>query len=144
LSFFAAKIIGGKMANREKELRQRYGVAKFVERAHPRFLLNLPVEYYPATSNSQGKGYTGNASEGGLIVHLGRPLEVGDLVKLRLFFSSGPGTNSVNAVEMVSQVIWMEKLKDSEYRCGIKFVDISAEDMNKLSSFLKNLSPLSH
>jgi c-di-GMP-binding flagellar brake protein YcgR len=132
------------MANREKELRQRYGVAKFVERAHPRFLLNLPVEYYPATSNAQGKGYTGNASEGGLIVHLGRPLEVGDLVKLRLFFSSDRGMNSVNTVEMVSQVIWMEKLKDSEYRCGIKFVDISAEDMNKLSSFLKNLSPLSH
>jgi len=132
------------MANREKELRQGYGVAKFVERAHPRFLLNLPVEYYPATSNLQGQGYTGNASEGGLIVYLGRHLEVGDLVKLRLFFSSGPGMNSVNTVEMVSQVIWTEQLKDSEYRCGIKFVDISSEDMNKLSSFLKNLSPLSH
>jgi c-di-GMP-binding flagellar brake protein YcgR len=132
------------MANREKELKQRYGVAKFEEKAHPRFLLNLPVEYYPAASNLQGKGYTGDASEGGLIVHLGRHLEVGDLVKLRLFFSTGPGMNSVNTVEMVSQVIWMEKLKDSEYRCGIKFVDISPEDMNKLSSFLKNLSPLSH
>jgi c-di-GMP-binding flagellar brake protein YcgR len=132
------------MANRETESKQRFGVAKFVERAHPRFLLNLPVEYYPAASNIQGKGYTGNASEGGLIVHLRRHLKVGDLLKLRLFFSSGPGMNSVNTVEMVSQVIWTEKLKDSEYRCGIKFVDISPEDMNKLSSFLKNLSPLSH
>jgi c-di-GMP-binding flagellar brake protein YcgR len=132
------------MANREKELKQRFGVAKFVERAHPRFLLNLPVEYYPATSNFQGKGYTGNASEGGMIVYLGRPLEVGDLLKLRVFFSSGPGVDSVNTVEMVSQVIWTEKLRDEEYRCGIKFVDISAEDMNKLSSFLKNLAPISH
>ena len=132
------------MANRENESKQRFGVAKFVERAHPRFLLNLPVEYYPATSNFQGKGYTENASEGGMIVYLGRPLEVGDLLKLRLFFSSGPGVNSVNTVEMVSQVIWTEKLRDEEYRCGIKFVDISAEDMNKLSSFLKNLSPISH
>jgi hypothetical protein len=70
------------MANREKELKERFGVAKFVERAHPRFLLNLPVEYYPATSNIQGKGYTGNASEGGLIVHLRRHLKVGDLLKL--------------------------------------------------------------
>lgn len=140
------------MANREKELKQRFGVAKFVERAHPRFLLNLPVEYYPAAASKkgvagtfiQGKGYTGNASEGGLIVHLRRHLQVGDLLKLRLFFSSGPGMNSVNTVEMVSQVVWTEKLKDSEYRCGIKFVDISPEDMNKLSSFLKNLSPISH
>ena len=132
------------MANQEKELKQRFGVAKFVERAHPRFLLNLPVEYYPATSNIQGKGYTGNASEGGLIVYLRRHLQVGDLLKLRLFFSSGPGMNSVNTVEMVSRVIWTEKLKDEEYRCGIKFVDISPEDMNKLSNFLKNLSPISH
>ncbi len=132
------------MANREKELKQRFGVAKFVERAHPRFLLNLPVEYYPATSDIQGKGYTGNASEGGLIVYLSRHLKVGDLLKLRLFFSSGPGMNSVNTVEMVSKVIWTEKLKDAEYRCGIKFVDISPEDMNKLSTFLKDLSPLSH
>ena len=132
------------MGNREKELNQRFGVAKFVERAHPRFLLNLPVEYYPAKPNPKGKGYTGNASEGGMIVYLGRHLQVGDLLKLRVFFSSGPGANSVNTVEMVSQVIWTEKLRDEEYRCGIKFVDISAEDMNKLSTFLKNLSPLSH
>ena len=132
------------MANQEKELKQHFGIAKFEERAHPRFLLNLPVEYYPAASTTQGKGYTGNASEGGLIVYLGRHLQVGDLLKLRLFFSSGPGMNSVNTVEMVSKVIWTEKLKDAEYRCGIKFVDISPEDMNKLSSFLKNLSPLSH
>jgi c-di-GMP-binding flagellar brake protein YcgR len=143
IDYFGAKN-GGEMANQEKELKQHFGIAKFEERAHPRFLLNLPVEYYPAASTAQGKGYTGNASEGGLIVYLGRHLQVGDLLKLRLFFSSGPGMNSVNTVEMVSQVIWTEKLKDSEYRCGIKFVDISAEDMNKLSSFLKNLSPISH
>ena len=132
------------MANREKELKQRFGVAKFEERAHPRFLLNLPVEYYPAAPKIQGRGYTGNASEGGLIVHLRRHLEVGDLLKLRLFFSSGPGMDNVSTVEMISQVIWTEKLRDEEYRCGIKFVDISAEDMNKLSSFLRNLSPISH
>jgi c-di-GMP-binding flagellar brake protein YcgR len=49
----------------------------------------------------------------------------------------------MNTVETVSQVVWTEKLKDAEYRCGMKFVDISPEDMNKLSSFLKKLSPLS-
>jgi c-di-GMP-binding flagellar brake protein YcgR len=58
-----------------------------------------------------------------------------------LFFASGP---EVNTVETLSQVIWTEKLKDAEYRCGMKFVDISPEDMDKLSSFLKKLSPLSH
>ena len=129
------------MAHREGEIEHHFGVAKFVERAHPRFLLNLPVEYYPAKSNTRRTGHTENASEGGLIVYLRNHFKVGDLLKLRLFFSLGPG---VNTVETLSQVIWTEKLKDAEYRCGMKFVDISSEDLDKLSSFLKKLSPLSH
>ncbi len=129
------------MARLERDIKYRFGVAKFEERAHPRFLLNLPVEYYPAKSNTRRTGHTENASEEGLIVNLRNRFKVGDLLKLRLFFSSGPG---INIVETLSQVIWTEKLKDAEYRCGMKFVDISPEDMDKLSSFLKKLSPLSH
>jgi c-di-GMP-binding flagellar brake protein YcgR len=128
------------MANRGREIKHHFGVAKFEERANPRFLLNLPVEYYPAKSKTRSTGHTENASQGGLIVYLRKHFKVGDLLKLRLFFSSGP---AMNTVETVSQVVWTEKLKDAEYRCGMKFVDISPEDMNKLSSFLKKLSPLS-
>jgi c-di-GMP-binding flagellar brake protein YcgR len=128
------------MANRGREVKHHFGVAKFEERANPRFLLNLPVEYYPAKSKTRNTGHTENASQGGLIVYLRKHFKVGDLLKLRLFFSSGP---AMNTVETVSQVVWTEKLKDAEYRCGMKFVDISPEDMNKLSSFLKKLSPLS-
>ena len=129
------------MANRGRETKHHFGVAKFEERSHPRFLLNLPVEYYPAKSNTRRTGHTENASKGGLIVYLRKHFKVGDLLNLRLFFASGP---EVNTVETLSQVIWTEKLKDAEYRCGMKFVDISPEDMDKLSSFLKKLSPLSH
>jgi c-di-GMP-binding flagellar brake protein YcgR len=129
------------MANREKEMKHHFGVAKFEERANPRFFLNLPVEYYPAKAKTRGKGHTENASAGGLIVYLRKHFKVGDLLKLRVFFSSG---RAMNTVETVSQVVWTEKLKDAEYRCGMKFVDISPEDMDKLSSFLKNLSPVSH
>jgi c-di-GMP-binding flagellar brake protein YcgR len=102
--------------------------------------LNLPVEYYPAKSKTLRKGHAENASQGGLIVYLRKHFKVGDLLKLRLFFSSG---RALNTVETVSQVVWTEKLEDAEYRCGMKFVDISIEDMDKLSSFLKKLSPVS-
>jgi hypothetical protein len=129
------------VARRERETKHHFGVAKFEERAHPRFLLSLPVEYYPASIDTRGTGHTANASQGGLIVYLRRRFKVGDLLKLKLFFSSGP---ALNTVESVSQVIWTEKLKDAEYRCGMKFVDISTEDMDKLNSFLGKLSPLSH
>lgn len=129
------------MANRGREIKHHFGVAKFEERAHPRFFLNLPVEYYPAKSNTRRTGRTENASKGGLIVYLRRHFKVGELLRLRLFFSSGP---ALNTVETLSQVVWTEKMKDAEYRCGMKFVDISREDMDKLSTFLKKLSPVSH
>ena len=129
------------MAQLEKEPRNHSAAARFEERSYPMVWLNLPVEYYPVKSDGRRTGYTERAGEGGLTVYLRNPFQVGDLLKLRLFFSSGP---AVNAVETLSQVVWTEKLKDAEYRCGMKFVDISAEDMNKLSSFLKKLSPSLH
>ena len=50
------------------------GIAKFEKelekRVHPRFLLNLPVEYYPIDSPGAAQGHTLNASQGGLMVCL--------------------------------------------------------------------------
>ena len=105
------------MANRGREIINNFGVAKIEERKHPRLLLNLPVEYYLAESDIQGTGHTGNASEGGLILYLRKHFRVGDLLKLKLFFSSGVGMNSV---ELLSQVMWTEKLENKEYYQHLK------------------------
>jgi hypothetical protein len=129
------------MANRGREIKHHFGVAKIEERKHPRLLLNLPVEYYLAESDIRGTGHTGNASEGGLILYLRKHFRVGDLLKLKLFFSSGAGMNSV---EFLSQVMWMEKLENKEYRCGLKFVGISPKDMENFNSFLKDFTATSH
>jgi hypothetical protein len=129
------------MANRVREIKHHFGVAKIEERKHPRLLLNLPVEYYLAESDIRGTGHTGNASEGGLILYLRKHFRVGDLLKLKLFFSSGAGMNSV---EFLSQVMWMEKLENKEYRCGLKFVGISPKDMENFNSFLKDFTATSH
>jgi hypothetical protein len=129
------------MANRGREIKHHFGVAKIEERKHPRLLLNLPVEYYLAESDIRGTGHTGNASEGGLILYLRKHFMVGDLLKLKLFFSSGAGMNSV---ELLSQVMWMEKLENKEYRCGLKFVGISPKDMENFNSFLKDFTATSH
>jgi c-di-GMP-binding flagellar brake protein YcgR len=129
------------MANRGREIKNNFGVAEIEERKHPRLLLNLPVEYYLAESDIQGTGHTGNASEGGLILYLRKHFRVGDLLKLKLFFSSGVGMNSV---ELLSQVMWTEKLENKEYRCGLKFVGISPKDMENFNSFLKDFTAISH
>lgn len=129
------------MANRGREIRHGFGIARFEERKHQRFLLDLPIEYYPAKSKIGGTGHAANASEGGMIIYLRKRFKVGQRVKMKVFFSSGP---SLNTVEILSRVVWTEKLETGEYRCGITFIDISQEDMSKLSSFLKDHSDLSH
>ena len=129
------------MANRGREINHHFEAAKAEESKHPRLLLNLPVEYYLAESNIRGIGHTGNASEGGLILYLRKPVRVGDLLKLKLFFSSGPG---MNTVELLSQVMWTEKLENEEYRCGMKFVGISPKDMDNFNRFLKDFTAISH
>jgi c-di-GMP-binding flagellar brake protein YcgR len=115
--------------------------SRFIERKHPRFSLKLPIEYYPTKSKIGGTGHTANASEGGTTIYLRKHFKVGHLIKLRLFF---PSSSGLNTIEMVSKIVWTEKLETGEYRCGIKFVNISEEDMSKWSKFLKNLSDFSH
>ena len=117
-----------------------YGVARFEERNHPRFLLNLPVEYYSARPKMKGMGHTDNASEGGMIIYLRKHFRAGQMMKLKLFFTSG---FSMDTIEMLSRIIWTKKL-EAEYLYGIKFIDISPEDLNKLNAFLKDHFELSH
>ena len=115
--------------------------SRFIERKHPRFSLKLPIEYHPTKSKIGGTGHTTNASECGTTIYLRKKFKVGHLINLRLFF---PSSSGLNTIEIVSKIIWTEKLETGEYRCGIKFVNISEADMSKWSSFLKNLSDFSH
>ena len=122
----------------ENKLKPRTGVAKIEERQHPRFLLNLPVEYYRVNSDVNQAGYTVNASEGGLMVNLPEKLEVGQLLKIKLFFSFGP---DINSIEILSQVVWTDHSGGEEgYRSGVKFIKVSAEDLNRLVNFLQKLT----
>ncbi len=126
------------MADRGREKRHGFGIARFEERNYAR--LDLPMEYYPTKPKIEGTREKGNATEEGMIIYLRKDFDAGQLLKLKLFLSSGP---SLDAIEMLSKVVWTEKLENEEYRCGMKFMDISQEDMSKLSSFLKDLSDLS-
>jgi c-di-GMP-binding flagellar brake protein YcgR len=81
-----------------------------------------------------------NASEGGLLVYLSEKVEIGQLLQLKLFFPSG---SELAGVELIAEVVWMDIHlgKDwGDYRCGVRFVDISPESLNRLKRFLRNLS----
>lgn len=110
----------------------------FEKRKHPRFSVDLPAEYRHADSSVQ-QGHATNASEGGLLVYLPEKIEIGDYLKMKLFFSMG---SELRHIEALVQVVWMDMPlgKDGgDHRTGVRFVEISTEDMGKLRNFLKSL-----
>jgi len=123
----------------EKKIKPRYGTVNFEKRKHPRFSVNLPVEY-SRTDLFVEQGRAINASEGGLLLHLPEQVGMGNHLRLKLFFTMG---SDLNAIETVVEVVWVDMRleKDREdYPMGVRFVDISAEDVGKLKDFLRSLS----
>lgn len=120
---------------------RRFGVANFESRKHPRFSVNLPLEYYQTESPLSNKGRAINASEGGLSIYSTEQLEVGQQPKLKIFFSSDAEMDSMEASVVV---VWIDTPLGEEeyYRSGVKFVNLAPEDMERLRSFLRDLSPL--
>ena len=124
----------------EKERKFHYGIVNFERRKHPRFNINLPIEYSPVPSSVSHPARALNVSEGGLLVYLSEKVEMGQLLQLRLFLPSG---SELNSVELIAEVVWRDIHlgKDwGDYRFGIRFIDISPEGLTKLKKFLKNLS----
>lgn len=128
-----------KMAEKQ-ETKSHVGVVNLERRRNPRFSIDLPIEYQliPPTFNYTGRIF--NASEGGLLAYLPQEIEIGQHLKIKLFFASGAHLNSIEAV---AEVVWMDIHLGKEwgdYRCGVKFIDISSDDLSKLKTFLKSLS----
>ncbi len=129
----------GAVKSIKEPIKPRYGTVNFEKRKHPRFNIDLPVEYYQIDSTTHHDGRAINASEGGLFLYLPEQMEMGQYLRMKLFFTSG---SAMNAIEMVVGVVWKDIHVGTDwgsYRCGVKFVDISPEDMSKLKNFLKSL-----
>jgi c-di-GMP-binding flagellar brake protein YcgR len=128
------------MEMEERAIKPRIGIVNFERRRHPRFNIDLPIEYYPIDSSISHSGRAINISEGGLLVYLPEKVEVGQYLKMKLFFPLG---SDLNTIEMVGQLVWMDIHLEKgwgDYRSGVRFIDISSEDLNKLKKFLKTLS----
>jgi c-di-GMP-binding flagellar brake protein YcgR len=124
----------------KQETKSHVGVANLERRRHPRFSIDLPIEYHPIPSSISHTGRALNASEGGLLVYLSQQIEIGQHLKIKLFFASG---SHLNSIEILTEVVWVDIHlgKDwGDYRCGVKFMEISQEDLNRLKNFLRSLS----
>ncbi len=123
-----------------KDTKSRIGIVNIERRRYPRFSIDLPIEYHPIPMSALHKGRTINASEGGLLVYLPERMEIGQFLSVKLFFSSG---FNLSTIEVIAEVIWIDIHLDrdwGDYRTGLKFVDISYEDLSRLKDFLTSLS----
>ena len=128
------------MKTDDKGAKPRYGIVNLERRRYRRFTVKLPIEYYRADSPMNQTGQTFDASEGGLQILFPERMEIGQALKLKLFFSS---ESQLNAIAMLVKVVWVNAdLAEGEkgYRSGVRFVDIAQEEMTKLKDFLAALS----
>ncbi len=123
-----------------EEKRAHYGIVNFERRRFPRFTVDLPIEYRHEDSETRYSGRALNASEGGLLVYLPEKVEIGDVLRFKLFFMLG---HTLKAIETTVQAAWIDiHLGEGwgDYRTGVRFLDISSEDLLRLKEFLKSLS----
>ena len=109
-------------------------------RKHPRVNIDLPIKYSRVNLFFR-YGRAVNVSEGGLLVYLPEEMGIGQRLALKLFFPS-PFHSEFNTLETPAQVVWMDvhlrKDRAWDYQTGVRFVDLSQENLNKLKNFLGN------
>lgn len=109
------------------------------KRKYPRFDVDLPIKY-SRSSFFFKYARAVNASEGGLLLHLPEELGIGQQLALKLFF---PSCADSNIIETIVQVVWMDvRLRKDwawDYQTGVRFIDISPENMAVLKTFLTDL-----
>jgi c-di-GMP-binding flagellar brake protein YcgR len=104
-------------------------------RQYTRVHLHLPVEYYANNPKAPRLGHTTNLSPGGVMLNIPEKLDIGQSINLAIFVSWG---KSVEAIKASSQVIWVAgEEEDGGFRSGVKFVDLSPNDRNKLEKFFE-------
>jgi c-di-GMP-binding flagellar brake protein YcgR len=127
------------MEKEKKDAKRRIGILDLERRKYPRFKINLPLDYYRVDTPAGLTGRAENASEGGLEIYFPEEMQIGERLKLKLFFSSSE--TELRAIEALAEVVWIDILSgDGEFRSGVKFVDISPEDLVRLKDFLDSLT----
>jgi len=126
------------MNKKEEREKSGFGVANFERRKNPRFLLNCPVEYWQVENSKNRIGRTGDISEGGLLLFLPDEMDIGQQIEMKLFIGD---LVELKPIEVLVQVVWKDLYLegDDDYRMGVKFIDISPQDLDKLRLFLETL-----
>ena len=117
----------------------KMGVLAIEKRKHPRYSVELPLDYSRIDGKATLGGIVANASEGGLLVYLPETMKIGDLLKIEIFYASGLELNSIKAI---AKVVWYDlAAKESwgEHRYGLQFQSIEERDYERLKALLREV-----
>ncbi|RPJ10847.1 MAG: PilZ domain-containing protein [Deltaproteobacteria bacterium] len=118
---------------------KKMGVLAIEKRKHPRFSVELPLDYSRVDGKETYGGIVANASEGGLLVYLPEVINLGDSLRIEIFYASGLELNSIKAI---AKVVWYDlAAKESwgEHRYGLQFQAIEEKDLERLKALLREI-----
>ncbi|HXX35457.1 MAG TPA: PilZ domain-containing protein [Thermodesulfobacteriota bacterium] len=112
------------------------------KRSHPRFVIDLPVEYREMGDSCLRGGIVVDVSGGGLLLETVRDIPVGTELNVSVLFPKG---YELANFEVVTKIVrkkphWKEDSKGSPYwegfQYGLKFIQILEENRWKLDVLL--------
>ncbi len=125
-----------KRKRRKTEPRSKEGIFIVERRKHPRFNIELPLDYSIENEDHYG-GVAVNASRGGVVVYLPVAIVVGTSLNMEIIFVKG---FELNSIKVQAKVIWsrlVPKVIWGEYRYGLEFEKFQEGDLQKLKAMLR-------
>lgn len=113
-------------------------VSGFDRRKHPRYLVEIPLDYTCIDTDGVSTGLTVNASEGGIMTLIGEQVDVGAVLDVTLLFRLD---FSLTSMETRSMVIWRDdvwKEYVDNYRYGLMFIETESRELEKLRRLFEN------
>jgi c-di-GMP-binding flagellar brake protein YcgR len=117
----------------------KMGVLAVDRRKHPRYSVELPLDYCRVEGMETYGGIVANASEGGILVYLPERMEMGAILKIEIFYVKGLELDTIKAM---AKVVWSDlavKASWGEYRYGLQFQHITEKDYERLMALLKEI-----
>lgn len=111
-------------------------------RRHPRFFIDLPLEYRDMDDPNLRGGIVVNASEGGFLIESLRDIPVGAKLEIAVLFPKG---FELSNFKVVAKILWKEPYSKGDwkgdnvwkgYQYGLEFTRILDEDRGKLNLLL--------
>jgi hypothetical protein len=104
-------------------------------RQHPRFSVELPLDYWQTLDVIQG-GLVANISEAGLLINSVHKIQIGTKLGIRVYLSKD---NSLDCIEGIAKIIWMNHHREQDwkgYRYGMYILQMPPDYRDRLMKYI--------